>query len=154
MKNLLIILSLMLTSMLFSQEITTKNNTYFVDGVQVYKHEIKNVLAANTAALNLYNKAKRKETWGGILISGGIALCVADAVKAAVSDEKYPTILTYTGVGLAAISIPILAGKNKMKAESIEMYNSQLEPKVKKLGYNFNVNIINNQNGLGFNVTF
>jgi len=154
MKNLLLTISLMLTSLLFSQEITTENKKYMVEGVHVYKHEIKNVLAANPAALNLYNKAKRKETWGGVLIGGGVALCAADAVKAAVSNEKYPTILTYTGVALIAISFPILSGKNKMSADSIEMYNKELEPKEKTLGSNFNVNIINNHNGLGFNVIF
>jgi hypothetical protein len=154
MKTLLLTISLMLTSILFSQEITTENKKYLVEGVHVYKHEIKNVLAANPAALNLYNKAKRKETWGGVLIGSGIALCVADAVKAAVSDEKYPSAMTYVGVGLVAISFPILSGKNKMRADSIEMYNNGLEPKEKTLGYNFNLNIINNQNGLGFNVTF
>jgi hypothetical protein len=154
MKTLLLTISLMLTSILFSQEITTENKKYLVEGVHVYKHEIKNVLAANPAALNLYNKAKRKETWGGVLIGSGIALCVADAVKAAVSDEKYPSAMTYVGVGLVAISFPILSGKNKMRADSIEMYNNGLEPKEKTLGYNFDLNIINNQNGLGFNVTF
>jgi hypothetical protein len=154
MKTLLLTISLLLTSLLFSQEITTENKKYMVDGVHVYKHEIKNVLAANPEALNLYNKAKRKETWGGVLIGSGIALCVADAVKGAVSDEKYPSVLTFTGVGLVAISFPILSGKNKMRADSIEMYNNGLTPKEKTLGYNFNVNIINNQNGIGFNVTF
>lgn len=144
----------MLTSLIFSQEITVENKKYMVEGVHVYKHEIKNVLTANPDALNLYNKAKRKETWGGVLIGSGIALCVADAVKGAVSDEKYPSAMTYTGVALVAISFPILSGKNKMRADSIEMYNNSLQPKEKTLGSNFNVNIINNQNGLGFNVTF
>lgn len=154
MKTLLLTISLMLTSILFSQEITTENKKYMVEGVHVYKHEIKNVLAANPAALNLYNKAKRKETWGGVLIGSGVALCVADAVKAAVSNEDYPSAMTYVGVGLVAVSFPILSGKNKMRADSIEMYNNGLEPKEKTLGSNFDLNIINNQNGLGFNVTF
>ena len=154
MKTLLLSITLMLTSLIFSQEITVENKKYMVEGVHVYKHEIKNVLAANPDALNLYNKANRKETWGGVLIGSGIALCVADAVKAAVSDEKYPSAMTYTGVGLVAISFPILSGKNKMRADSIEMYNNSLQPKEKTLGSNFNVNLINNQNGLGFNVTF
>uniref|UniRef100_UPI00404AF577 hypothetical protein n=1 Tax=Flavobacterium sp. TaxID=239 RepID=UPI00404AF577 len=154
MKILLLTISLMLTSILFSQKITTENKKYLVEGVHVYKHEIKNVLAANPAALNLYNKAKRKETWGGVLIGSGVALCVADAVKAAVSDEKYPSAMTYVGVGLVAVSIPVLSGKNKMRKESIDIYNDGLKPNEKTLGYNFNLNIINNQNGLGFNVTF
>ena len=154
MKTLLLTISLMLTSILFSEEITTENKKYLVEGVHVYKYEIKNILAANPAALNLYNKAKRKETCGSALIGGGIALCVADAVKAAVSDEKHPSAMTYVGVGFVAISFPILSGKNKMRADSIEMYNNGLEPKEKTLGSTFNLNIINNQNGLGFNVTF
>lgn len=154
MKTLLITISLLFTGLLFSQKIITENKKYLVDGKHVYKHEIKNVLAANPEALNLYNKAKRKETWGGVLIASGIALCIADAVKGAVSNEEYPTVLTYAGVGLVAVSFPILSGKNKMKTNSIEIYNNGLTPKEKTLGYNFDLNIINNQNGIGFNVTF
>ncbi len=154
MKTLIFTLGLLFTSLLFSQEITTENKKYYVDGIHVYKHEIKTVLAANPAALNLFNKAKKKETWGGVLIGSGVVLCVADAVKGAVSDETYPSVMTYAGIGLVAVSIPVMWGKNKMKKESIEMYNAGLEPKEKTLGYNFNVNIINNQNGIGFNVTF
>lgn len=154
MKTLILTFGLLFTSLLFSQEITTENKKYYVDGIHVYKHEIKTVLAANPAALNLFNKAKKKETWGGVLIGSGIALCVADAVKGAVSDETYPTALTYTGIGLVAISIPIMSGKNKMKKDSIEMYNAGLEPKEKTLGYNFNMNFITNQNGIGLNISF
>lgn len=154
MKTLILTFGLLFTSLLFSQEITTENKKYYVDGVHVYKHEIKTVLAANPAALNLFNKAKKKETWGGVLIGSGVALCVADAVKAAVSDEDYPSAMTYVGVGLVAVSIPVMWGKNKMRNESIDMYNNSLEPKEKTLGYNFNMNIISNQNGIGLNVTF
>lgn len=154
MKTLILTFGLLFTSLLFSQEITTENKKYYVDGVHVYKHEIKNVLAANPAALNLFNKAKKKETWGGVLIGSGVALCIADAVKGAVSDEDYPSAMSYVGVGLVAVSIPVMWGKNKMRKESIEMYNNGLEPKEKTLGYNFNMNIISNLNGIGLNVTF
>lgn len=37
--------------------------------------------------------------------------------------------------------------------QSLEAYNSTLS-KEKTLGFNFDVNIITNQNGIGFNVTF
>lgn len=154
MKTLILTFGLLFTSLLFSQEITTENKKYYVDGIHVYKHEIKTVLAANPAALNLFNKAKKKETWGGVLIGSGVALCVADAVKGAVSNEVYPSAMTYTGIGLVAISIPVMWGKNKMRNESIEMYNKGLDSKEKTLGSNFNVNIITNQNGIGFNLTF
>lgn len=154
MKTLFLTIGLLFTSLVISQEIKTEGKKYFVDGVHIYKHEIKTVLAANTDALNLYKKANRKETFGGILIGSGIGLLVADAVKGAVSNETYPSALTYTGIGLIAVSIPVMKGKNKMRAESIEMYNNSLEPKEKTLGYNFDVNFITNQNGIGLNVTF
>jgi hypothetical protein len=41
-----------------------------------------------------------------------------------------------------------------MRTESIEMYNNGLEPKAKTLGYNFNMNFITNQNGIGLKITF
>jgi hypothetical protein len=154
MKTLLLTISLLLTSLLFSQEIKTENKKYYIDGVHVYRHEMKNILETNLKASNLYKKANKKETWGGLLIGSGIGLCIADAVKGAVSNEKYPSSLTYTGVAFVAISFPIMSGKNRIRAESIEVYNEGVRGTEKKLGYNFDVNLINNQNGIGFNITF
>ena len=47
-----------------------------------------------------------------------------------------------------------MSGKNRIRAESIEVYNEGVRGTEKKLGYNFDVNLINNQNGIGFNITF
>jgi hypothetical protein len=154
MKTLLLTISLLFTSLFFAQEIKTENKKYYIDGVHVYRHEMKKILETNLKASNLYKKANKKETWGGLLIGSGIGLCVADAVKGAVSNEKYPSVLTYTGVAFVAVSFPIMSGKNRIRAESIEVYNEGIRGNEKKLGYNFDINLINNHNGIGLNITF
>lgn len=154
MKSIILTLGLLFTSLLFSQEIKTENNKFYVDGTLVYKHEITKTLASNLPALKLYKKSRTKESIGGLLFGAGAGLIIGDVVKGLVSDVAYPSGFTYVGLGLIAVSIPVLHGKNKMRAQSIEMYNNGLEPKEKTLGYNFDVNFITSQNGIGFNIKF
>ena len=61
MKTLLLTISLLLTSLLFSQEIKTENKKYYIDGVHVYRHEMKNILETNLKASNLYKKQIKKK---------------------------------------------------------------------------------------------
>lgn len=127
---------------------------FFVDGEQYSGYDIKNHLKNNNLeAYNLYKKSKTKSSLGGFALGLGCGLIAGDAVKALVSDEDYPGPFTYVGAGFVAVSIPILVGRTKKMEQSLEAYNSTLS-KEKTLGFNFDVNIITNQNGIGFNVTF
>ncbi|MFM7895248.1 MAG: hypothetical protein ACKO8L_04800 [Flavobacterium sp.] len=70
------------------------------------------------------------------------------------SDVKYPTGISYAGVGLMAVSIPILSGRKKLVQESIDIYNSGIQDQKKTLGDNFELNIVNNSNGVGLRINF
>ncbi len=70
------------------------------------------------------------------------------------SDVKYPTVATYAGIGLVAVSIPILSGRKKMIQESVTLFNEGLNNEPKTLGDNFELNIVNNTNGLGLQINF
>ena len=84
----------------------------------------------------------------------GIGGTVADLVMGLTSDVKYPTAITYAGVGLMAVSIPILSGRKKMVQESVDIYNAGLKEQNKTLGDNFELNIVNNSNGVGLRINF
>ncbi|AWM14492.1 hypothetical protein NHF50_11785 [Flavobacterium sp. NRK F10] len=155
MKTFLFALCFLFTGLAFAQEIKYEDNKFFVNDSLVYKHEIKKILAANEDALKLYNKAKTRQSIGGILLASGLGLCVADAVMGLTTDNRsYPKALTVAGVVVAGISIPILSGNKKRIEESINTYNAALPEKEKTLGYNFDVKLITNQNGIGFHINF
>jgi hypothetical protein len=105
-------------------------------------------------ALHVFKKAKTKESLGGFILGLGVSGTVADLVMGLTSDVKYPSGITYASVGLMAISIPILSGKKKMILESVDIYNSGIEDQKKTLGDNFELNIVNNSNGIGLRINF
>lgn len=154
MKKIVILLGLLITNFIFSQQIEIRDNKFYIEDNLVYKHEITKTLAANPAALNLYKKSRTKESVGGLLLGGGIGLIVGDVVKGLVSDADYPSGFTYVGAGLIGVSIPILSGRTKMRDKSIEIYNESVKGNSPSLGYHFDMKVITNTNGIGLNITF
>lgn len=155
MKTLLMAFCLFVTGLTFSQKIRLEDNKFFVKDSLIYRSDIKKVLAANPAALKMYKSAKTRQSLGGIMLASGIGLCAADAVMGLTTDNRdYPQALTYVGVGLAGISIPILSGNKKRVQQSIELYNESQPDEPKTLGFNYDVKMITNRNGIGFNITF
>ena len=139
------------------QAIELKDKKMFINNEQIPSYEIKKYLKDNDyKAYSLYNKAKNKSVFGGLLLGLGSVLIVSDAVKAMVTEgANYPTAMSYIGVGLAGTSIFVLKGKNKKMTEAIDTYNSGLKT-TSELDNNFDtsLNIVANQNGLGLRLTF
>ncbi|VXB57953.1 conserved hypothetical protein [Flavobacterium sp. 9AF] len=154
MKKSILLFCLLFTGFIFSQQIEIRDNKFYVNDALVYKHEITKTLAANPEALQLYKKSRSKESVGGLLLGGGIGLIVGDIVKGLVSDADYPSGFTYVGAGLIAVSIPILSGRTKMRNKSIELYNESVKSNSNSLGYQFDMKVITNSNGIGLNITF
>ncbi len=154
MKNIILTLVLFGFSMSFAQKLEYNNSKIYQDGKQLSSFETKQVMASNLKAQYLFKKAKSKESIGGLLLGLGIGGVTADLVMGLTSDVKYPTAITYAGVGLMAVSIPILSGRKKMVQESIEIYNQGLKEEKKTLGDNFELNIVNNSNGVGLRFNF
>ena len=154
MKQLFLILAILGFSISFAQKLEYTNGKIFQDGEQLSSFETKKVMASDLKALHLFKKAKTKESLGGFILGLGIGGTVADLVMGLTSDVKYPTAITYAGVGLMAVSIPILSGRKKMVQESVDMYNQGLKDEKKTLGDNFELNIVNNSNGVGLRINF
>jgi hypothetical protein len=154
MKKLFLILAIFSFSVSFAQKLEYTNGKIFQNGVQLSSFETKKVMETDLKALHVFKKAKTKESLGGFILGLGVSGTVADLVMGLTSDVKYPSGITYASVGLMAISIPILSGKKKMILESVDIYNSGIEDQKKTLGDNFEINIVNNSNGIGLRINF
>ena len=154
MKKLFLILAIFGFSISFAQKLEFTDGKIFQDGEQLSSFETKNLMKTDLKALRIFKNAKTKESVGGFILGLGIGGTVADLVMGLTSDVKYPTAITYAGVGLMAVSIPILSGRKKMVQESVDIYNAGLKEQNKTLGDNFELNIVNNSNGVGLRINF
>jgi hypothetical protein len=154
MKQFILIIAILGFSTSFAQKLEYTNGKIFQNGEQLSSFETKKVMETDLKALHVFKKAKTKESLGGFILGLGVGGTVADLVMGLTSDVKYPTGITYAGVGLMAVSIPILSGRKKLVQESIDIYNSGLKDQKKTLGDNFELNIVNNSNGVGFQINF
>ena len=154
MKQFFLIVAILGFSISFAQKLEYTNGKIYQDGEQLSSFETKTLMKTDLKALHLFKKAKTKESLGGFLLGLGIGGTAADLVKGLVSNEKYPTVISYDGVGLMAISIPILSVRKKMVQNSVDIYNSGLQEQKKTLGDNFELNLVNNANGVGLRINF
>ena len=154
MKQFFLIVAIFGFSISFAQKLEFTDGKIFQDGEQLSSFETKNLMKTDLKALRIFKKAKTKESVGGFILGLGIGGTVADLVMGLTSDVKYPTAITYAGVGLMAVSIPILSGRKKMVQESVDIYNAGLKEQNKTLGDNFELNIVNNSNGVGLRINF
>ena len=95
--------------------------------MQIPSYQVKKIIASNLHSLHLYKEAKSKEAIGGMLLGMGITASVVDLAVGLFSDVKYPTVITYAGLGAIAISIPILSGRAKKVEEAVKTYNDGLK---------------------------
>ena len=161
MKKLLLAFTLLIGFTAFSQgltlgkepskEIKLEKGRFYIDGTQIPSYQMKKVFASNIQSLNLYKKAKTKETLGGTLLGLGATVCIIDLAVGLFSDVKYPTALTYAGLGAVAISIPILSGRAKKMEKAVKTYNEGLKDSGST---DFDLNALANQNGIGIQIKF
>lgn len=154
MKQIYLIIAILGFSVSFAQKLEYTNGKIFQNEEQLSSFETKKVMETDLKALHVFKKAKTKESLGGFILGLGVGGTVADLVMGLTSDVKYPTGITYAGVGLMVISIPILSGRKKMIQESVDIYNSGINDQKKTLGNNFELNIVNNSNGVGLRINF
>lgn len=161
MKSLLVALTLLIGISAFSQSnpfekdtpkpIKLEKGRFYIDNIQIPSYQMKKVFASNLHSLRLYKKSKSKETIGGALLGLGSTMTVVDLAIGLFSDVKYPTALTYAGLGMVAISIPILSGRAKKMKEAVSSYNEGL---MNTSSNDFDLNAVVNQNRIGFQIKF
>jgi hypothetical protein len=161
MKTLFLAFILLIGFSAFSQGLTLgdtspkplklENGRIYQDGEQIPSYQVKKILASNLHSLKVYKQAKSKETLGATLLGIGATLSVVDLAIGLFSDAKYPTAMTYVGVGMMAISVPILCGRAKKIEDAVNSYNEGLK---NTSSANFDLNAVANQNGIGIQLKF
>jgi hypothetical protein len=125
----------------------------FQNGERVSNYDVKNHLKNNHPNAYLsYKKYQTKSAVGGLLFAGGTVLVIGDLVKHASADEKYPGGFTYVGIGMMAISIPIISGRKKYLEQSIEMVNT--ENQIKSKVTSLEIQLVHNFRGTGIQIQF
>lgn len=125
----------------------------FQNGERVSNYDVKNHLKSNHPNAYLsYKKYQIKSAVGGLLFAGGAVLVIGDLVKHASADEKYPGGFTYVGVGMMAISIPIISGRKKYLEQSIEIVNT--ENQIKSKATSLEIQLVHNFRGTGIQIQF
>ena len=150
----------------FSQNVYTFGNGGKVleNGIKISPEKVREILANNQTALDLYEAGRNKKTIGNVLLPGGFALLIgkfySDSTtnvylgpnpNAKVNDEKsrYPYLI---GVAMIVASIPIKIGfSNKIK-QAIVLMNQDL--KNSKTSYIESTDLVVNSNGIGLSITF
>lgn len=161
MKNLILAFTLLIGFTTFSQGLTLvatapkplklENGKIYQDGIQIPSYQMKKIVASNLHSLKVYKQAKSKETIGSTLLGLGATLTVVDLAIGLFSDAKYPTALTYAGVGMIAVSIPVLSGRSKKMEEVVQSYNDGLK---NTTSLDYDLNAVANQNGIGIQIKF
>ncbi|MGC4039404.1 MAG: hypothetical protein QM710_01025 [Flavobacterium sp.] len=128
-----------------------ENGKVYREGEQIPSYQLKKILASNLHSLHVYKQAKTKETLGAALLGIGSTMTVVDLAIGLFSDAKYPTALTYVGLGAVAVSIPILSGRAKKMEDAVNSYNQGLK---NTASVDFGLNVLANQNGVGFQIKF
>lgn len=165
MKNILLAFALLFGFTAFSQGLTLgkeskppikyESGKFYANGNQISSREARALFATNVKSATLFKQAKSKEGLGGFLLGFGIGLTVGDLAIGLFSDKKYPSALTYVGVGSMAVSIPVLSGRKRRIEEAVKSYNADRTEE--KLGANkntFELNAVTSQNGFGLQLKF
>lgn len=161
MERILLTLALLIGFTAFSQGLTLGDTSpkplklekgkIYQNGEQIPSYQVKKILATNLHSLKAYNKAKTKETLGATLLGLGTTLSIVDLSIGLFSDAKYPTVMTYAGLGMVAVSIPILSGRAKKIEDAVNSYNEGLK---NTSSTHFDLNAVVNQNGAGLQIRF
>ena len=153
MKNSLFTLSLFFISFSFAQELQFENGKVLQNDIKLSNSEIKTRFNSNQKALELYTRSKEKGAIGGFLLGLGSGLVLTDLILGSTQyNYKYPKATTFIGIGAVVVSIPVLSGRIKLVEKSVEEYNNTL--KNNTLNNSFELNIVNNSNGLGIQFSF
>lgn len=154
MKNILLLICglFIITTASAQSPMKYEKGRIFINDSLIPTKKAKYLLLANKQAYHEYNVANKKATWGGVLLGLGTVITVSDLVRGLVSDVQYPSAGTYVGLGMVAVSIPVLSGREKKLKKAIELYNADLKKSTNTL--NYKVDFISNGKGLGFSIKF
>ncbi|MEL7148240.1 MAG: hypothetical protein AAFO69_17835 [Bacteroidota bacterium] len=158
MKQITIFLIILLSSYGFAsaQRIeTTKmpgSYKFSQDGKTVNMPQLKEIMASNVAATEYLKKAQSGNTFATVVagIGGGF---VGFPLGIALAGGKMSWGLFGTGVGIIALSIPIISKANKNTLKAVEVYNASLG-NTSSHHYRPQLKFVTDHYGIGLAVSF
>lgn len=155
MKNYLIVSLLCAMSFSFAQDLQYSKGKFYLDGDKIKDKEAKEILTSFEPSLKLYKSAKEKGAIGGLFLGAGLGLVLTDMVLAGYTYKyEYPQSATFIGIGFVAISVPILIGRRKRMLESIRLFNENTNVMKQPTGSHYELNLVNNFDGIGIQLQF
>ena len=155
MKNHFIVCLLFVMCLSYSQSLEYQKGRFYLDGTKIKDREAKALYSDFAPSLELYKKSKEKGVIGGFLLGAGIGLVITDMAMGGYKyNYEYPQSITFVGLGCIAISIPVLHGRRKKMIESARLYNEHQSQLKNATGSVFELNFVNNMDGLGIQLQF
>lgn len=168
MKKILFFIFILLSISSFSQEVysfKSGGRVFNSNNQKISPSEVRNLLASNQPALELYNAGRSKKTFGNVLLYGGIAAGIGSffyqasipAFKQAangqlVQNDEYSNTMFYVSGAIVLLAIPIKIGFSKKIKKAVALLNdSASKPTTSFLD---STTIIANQNGIGVHYSF
>ena len=135
----------------YCQELRTNSYGSVVnkENVILKTDDVKKILTNHPNQLAEYSLGIKKRNSGNIFIYSGIGLIFTDLIISLGKDLTFPKTLSAIGFGAIAVGVPIKLGYSKKIKNAIDGYNLD-----QKVGYQQNLEIIGNANGLGVKLSF
>ncbi len=175
MKKLHFIILLFALNITAQEVYTSRGGRVYQNGIKLSIDTISARFEKNPEILNSYLAGKTKQTFGNILLWGGLGVGVGKFIYAAIGPGAHETTQVYPGnsvigtiyetksnytntlffvsAAMIVLAIPIKIGFREKIKKSVELMNET----VKNPKTTFNIEatqIIANQNGIGLAITF
>ena len=159
MKKIVFLLFILISAIGFSQEkytFKTGGNVFDSKNHKLTTDEVRELLASNKQALDLFNSGRSKKTFGNILLYGGLStLVVQQMIQPKSTSDNVSTpnnALYFVGGAMVLASIPVKIGFSKKIKKAVNTLNTD-QPKPKAPAFDSGSLIVNG-NGFGISVSF
>lgn len=164
MKNCISLLLCCTSFTLFAQTpYTYRSGGRIFDGEQkLTRSDIENSYGSNTAIMELYNSGKAKQTWGNVLLYGGVATLMIKhytmiqnhpSQNGNVSQKSTNNIAYFVSFGMIAVAIPIKLGYPKKIKKAVELMNQEIQTQNSAFHIE-SLHLISNEKGIGIALNF
>lgn len=162
MKKITFLLLYLLPLIASSQDLLNYKSggrVFNINNEKLKSEDVRSIMTANPEALKLYNAGKSKQTWGNVLLYGGISVVAINHLTLlnntkSTEDVKAGRNIPYiVGAGMVLIAIPIKIGFSKKIKKSVTIMNEQASNPTASFKIESS-SFIANANGIGVSLNF
>ena len=162
MKKITFLLLFLLPLIASSQDLLNYKSggrVFNINNEKLNSEDVRSIMTANPEALKLYNAGKSKQTWGNVLLYGGIGTVVVNYISVVKSSTSAGSanagrnIPYIVGAGMVLVAIPIKIGFSKKIKKSVTIINEQAANPTASFKIESS-SFLANANGIGFSLNF